>query len=625
MAHLRDKNGNLISDDEFYKNIREGSIEKGTMSQAHSKEMRNKYGDTLSDKFDISDLKQKRDKLESENKNIDDEINSLIPQALKGDEKASEKIQALNNKKLKNQHQINNLNKAMKNPMTFAQVASNIAESQIDSQYGQALGIRENLNKNNAMYMENAEYGEMSKQQTTNARVNQLGGIDKAVAFDVAGATVKTAKDKGALIGEVEEALKATGMDKEKAKALAEAIVEGSKQGAEEFKKALEKMKGKAETLTGAKERSDYAAINTAGGSEKYKEAAAINAVKQESALVTNAEVATNPELKNKILQNEYNELKRRMGKEVAEKYKEDALEYGFAKLDENGNLVAADAEGWVKGRTEMMQAGMDKMDKGFIAGGRLQTMYNPKTGEVLVNFDKSQSFAKGNKFNANADSPGSMDAQEKREWAELLSNPKKLATTLFGKGVDELSQIFQKYGGMSPETANFYATAIVGTGTTVSAAAATEAAHTLYNLANGKRVATKDFKYINAKGEKVSIHKGKEFKLSDIPEQYRDLARENSKVEPGFVRKLVKNSWDTLGDVKDGLLEKLKPTSFSAEQKTTNSGNTHQQQSSKESVKQESKHNEPPSSNSTSSINDTKENVKILKLFFVFWLVFGS
>ena len=43
MAHLRDKNGRLISDDEFYKNIREGSIEKGTMSQAHSKEMRNKY------------------------------------------------------------------------------------------------------------------------------------------------------------------------------------------------------------------------------------------------------------------------------------------------------------------------------------------------------------------------------------------------------------------------------------------------------------------------------------------------------------------------------------------------------------------------------------------------------
>jgi uncharacterized protein YjiS (DUF1127 family) len=103
-------------------------------------------------------------------------------------------------------------------------------------------------------------------------------------------------------------------------------------------------------------------------------------------------------------------------------------------------------------------------------------------------------------------------------------------------------------------------------------------------------------------------------YNLSEIPEEYRDLARANSKVEPGFVRKLMKNSWDTLGDVKDGLLEKLKPTSFSAEQKTTNSGNTHQQQSSKESVKQESKHNEPPSSNSTSSINDKNENVKPLE-----------
>ena len=228
------------------------------------------------------------------------------------------------------------------------------------------------------------------------------------------------------------------------------------------------------------------------------------------------------------------------MGKEVAEKYKEDALKYGFAKLDENGNLVAADAEGWIKGRTAMMQAGMSKIDRGFIAGGRLQTMYNPKTGEVLVNFDKSQSFAKGNQFTAHADSPNSMDAQERKEWAELLSNPKKLATTLFGKGVDELSQIFQKYGNMSPEEANFYATGIVGTGTGLSAAAATEAAHMLYNLANGKRVATKDFTYKNHAGFKASIHKGEEFKLSEIPEEYRELARENSKVEPGYMRKLM-------------------------------------------------------------------------------------
>ena len=53
MAHLRDKNGNLISDDEFYKNIREGSIEKGTTAQAHAKEMRESYGDTLSGTYTV--------------------------------------------------------------------------------------------------------------------------------------------------------------------------------------------------------------------------------------------------------------------------------------------------------------------------------------------------------------------------------------------------------------------------------------------------------------------------------------------------------------------------------------------------------------------------------------------
>ncbi len=36
MANLRGEDGHLIDDNEFYKNIKASSIEKGTMAQAHA-------------------------------------------------------------------------------------------------------------------------------------------------------------------------------------------------------------------------------------------------------------------------------------------------------------------------------------------------------------------------------------------------------------------------------------------------------------------------------------------------------------------------------------------------------------------------------------------------------------
>ena len=112
----------------------------------------------------------------------------------------------------------------------------------IASQFGMANAIAANLAKNPDMYVENALYGEMSKQQSMNAKIDTLGGIDKAVGFDVASASVKAQKDKSVLEGEIESALNKAGIKGEEAKELAKAIVEGSKLGSEEFKKALSEL-----------------------------------------------------------------------------------------------------------------------------------------------------------------------------------------------------------------------------------------------------------------------------------------------------------------------------------------------------------------------------------------------
>ena len=52
------------------------------------------------------------------------------------------------------------------------------------------------------------------------------------------------------------------------------------------------------------------------------------------------------------------------------------------------------------------------------------------------------------------------------------------------------------------------------------------------------------------------------------------------------------------------------------------NSNDSHD--TNKNQITPDEPHSKSPSLNSDLSINDKNENVKILKLFFVFWLVFG-
>ena len=69
-----------------------------------------------------------------------------------------------------------------------------------------------------------------------------MGGVNKAVDFDVTSTKTKTAEEKGALSGKLMESLKSLGIAPEEAKKFAESIMEGHREGAELLKVALSKV-----------------------------------------------------------------------------------------------------------------------------------------------------------------------------------------------------------------------------------------------------------------------------------------------------------------------------------------------------------------------------------------------
>ena len=209
MAEVRGKNNHLINDDEFYKNIKASSIEKGTLAQTHAEKMREEYGDNL------------------QGHNVFDSFADKAYQKARGDVKAF-KGAADANAKFKDEE--------------LKQVAEAGRVSQIQSMLGSIAGA---------------------------------GGVDALSKLSFESSEIKTATQSGSLQSQVTEALKEhfkkmglSGKDLEKA--VNDALKElGDGQVPQE---ALKQIVGKAFTLTGAKERSEYASIDAVGGSEKYKE-----------------------------------------------------------------------------------------------------------------------------------------------------------------------------------------------------------------------------------------------------------------------------------------------------------------------------------------------------------------
>ena len=111
-----------------------------------------------------------------------------------------------------------------------------IEEANLQAQAGKADAIEKNLSKNSSMYYDNTKYGEESQQQKTAAKIAAQGGIDKAVAVDVGEAVQKAEKQAGAVKGAF---LAAANGDKQVAKELQQALVEGGDALSKKMKEAL--------------------------------------------------------------------------------------------------------------------------------------------------------------------------------------------------------------------------------------------------------------------------------------------------------------------------------------------------------------------------------------------------
>ena len=530
------------------------------------------------------------------------------------------KFHALTQEKAKNQQEINQLDTLMKNPKTFAEVASSVAQSQVDSQYGQAVGISKNLDKNAAMYMENTQYGEMSKQQSTNARINELGGVDKAVDFDVTSAKVKATEDKAALGGKLEEALRASGVKGEKAKELAQAIIEGSKAGAEEFRKALDKIGEKAGTLTSAKERSDYSKIDQYDTPEDFVKAQALSAIQQEDKGAKRLFDGLN---NSKLLQNRVDGIMKG-AKQSGSKYEKEAEDYlisqGMAYKGKDGKLHAIDnPEAWVRGLALATGSNMERL---FIGGMRIDQKYNPETGEVLTNADASQSFKDGTRIDTgdrvNA-TPGHLQRimeklkEEHPNWTHnQLLNAAKKEVAEYNKNLSEQSSK-DDLALNAPGWVNAAAGLLDSYGV----------------IAGGVGAVGGIIEKVTAKGVKLKhdelLKNGAVYKAPD-PEEgisggyYKDgvriadaegylVDRKGERVTKGWVSK----GWDKTTDIFDKLVggEPSSQTFNNTINGTTNNSTDENYRNTDNHSENEKLHNNPPLNSDTRIVNNGEKNVK--------------
>lgn len=117
----------------------------------------------------------------------------------------------------------------------------------------------------------NAQFGATSQALSTAAKIATQGGVDKAVATDVAEASMKAAMQQGATQGQIEELAKKSGMNDEAAKLFSKEIVSGSQEASELIKKGItDAGKDLSSSMSASKTGSDIRAIDTAGGHDSF-------------------------------------------------------------------------------------------------------------------------------------------------------------------------------------------------------------------------------------------------------------------------------------------------------------------------------------------------------------------
>jgi hypothetical protein len=151
--------------------------------------------------------------------------------------------------------------------MTYDQMASNEASSKLASRMGGAKAFDD---IGHDMQASNAQFGALSQALTTAAKIQQQGGLDNALKVDVADARIKAAEQAETIGNRLKEADAKDGLDS----------------SADKIASAIEKLANTTGTMVGSKTRSDMRSIDTAGGSEEYKEMSAGKSAKMTSSTI---------------------------------------------------------------------------------------------------------------------------------------------------------------------------------------------------------------------------------------------------------------------------------------------------------------------------------------------------
>lgn len=430
--------------------------------------------------------------------------------------------------KLNEQNKTLNSTLSNNDSMTLSQQAQEISQSKIDSTLGQAVAIDANRVAG-VNYAENAMYGEMSKQQSTQAKLAAQGGVDSAVGIDVMEAGQKASAQKGAVEGLQSEAQKI---------------------GEDIGKSAAKVMEDTAKTMASAKIATDATTIGEYNSSDDFVEAQKRDAIDKTTRSRIMDEMANNSDAKNNMIDEEKRQMEAIKGKQGLADYIEQGKAMGF--LGEDGE-ASEDADDWVRGRATFSASGMNKNEQGIIAGTRVSTAFNALTGDAISNVDGVRKVEDGTSTNAHLGDSGNIESQKTREAYEHMMNPmSKGLPMLVGKSHDSAQEYFQSHG-MSEEDAGTMASIITAGGAAVTAAGVVEAGTRIKNSVMGNKVATKSFEYdtgkTNTDGDAImkTVEKGEHFSTKNNS-ALSDYVKNNnvSKVERGIPGKIVEKGLDT-------------------------------------------------------------------------------
>ncbi len=322
--------------------------------------------------------------------------------------------------------------------------------------------------------------------------------------------------------------------------------------------------------------------------------------------------------------------------KQRGSKYVEEAEDYlisqGMAYKGKDGKLHAIDnPEAWARGLALATGSNMERL---FIGGMRIDQKYNPETGEVLTNADASQSFKDGlhidksNSYNAGTYSYNP-DGFEQRLWDKINKEHPNMP---LNKKMELFNQEMANFRRHQSE-ADFKNDLIFWGGAGGAALVGlleAKGVHDIFEEITAGKVKLNTDKLLDKGAVKYTaedIENNPELLKEGIrePGYYIDGKRvatlegfatdpETGRViEKGLINRTARKAWDKL----DNWGKKLSPfKSFKqgteeTVQKTTNTANN-DSSSGEQTNPEENFHDNPPSSNSTSSINDEGANVNL-------------